>query len=211
MKQVPYTAPQHRATAFHCPACGAFARQVWYQGHGKTEGRGIGSCAGLDYSICEHCSALTIWYRQHMIFPHTSSAPTPHPDMPSDIATDFEEARTIIGRSPRGAAALLRLCIQKLCVHLGQTDKDLNKAIGVLVQDGLNPKVQQSLDVVRVVGNESVHPGVMDLKDDEATAVRIAELVNIIVDTLISQPKAIEELYGRLPQTKRDGIDQRDS
>jgi hypothetical protein len=31
----------------------------------------------------------------------------------------------------------------------------------------VNPLVQKSLDVVRVIGNEAVHPGVMDLKMTE--------------------------------------------
>jgi len=33
--------------------------------------------------------------------------------------------------------------------------------------------ILQSLDIVRVIGNESVHPGVIDLKDDRHTALRL--------------------------------------
>ena len=210
MRQVPYSPPRQRLSAFHCPSCGAFAQHIWHEGYGRAENRGVGPCLELDYSVCEHCGALTIWYKQVMVYPDSSVAPSAHPDMPADIALDFKEARAILSRSPRGAAALFRLCIQKLCTHLGETGKDLNADIGALVRKGLNPQVQQSLDIVRVIGNESVHPGVMDLGDDESLAVQLAELVNIIVDALISQPQAIGDIYERLPKTKLDGIDERD-
>jgi hypothetical protein len=79
-----------------------------------------------------------------------------------------------------------------------------------LVKKGLNPLVQQSLDIVRVIGNEAVHPGVIDLKDDRDTALRLFELVNAIVEQMISHPKAVNEMYARLPEAKRKAIKARD-
>jgi hypothetical protein len=70
--------------------------------------------------------------------------------------------------------------------------------------------VQQSLDIVRVVGNEAVHPGTMDLKDDTAIATRLFELVNAIADQMISHPKAVDEMYSKLPPEKRKAIEARD-
>ena len=145
-----------------------------------------------------------------MIFPDTSLAPPPNPDLPAEITADFEEARCIVQRSPRGAAALFRLCIQKLCVHLGETGKNINADIASLVKKGLNPKIQKSLDIVRVVGNESVHPGTIDLRDQPQTAVQLATLINVIADAMITQPKLVDQLYDGLPEAKRDEIKKRD-
>lgn len=76
------------------------------------------------------------------MFPLTSNAPPSNKDLPPDILTDYNEASAILAHSPRGAAALLRLCIQKLCQHLGEPGKDLNADIGSLVKKGLPPGVQ---------------------------------------------------------------------
>ena len=104
-------------------------------------------------------------------FPGIKSGVLPNRDLPDDILRDFEEAREIANSSPRGAAALLRLCVQKLCTHLAEKGKNINDDIASLVRKGLNPKIQQSLDIVRVIGNEAVHPGELDLKDDRETAL----------------------------------------
>jgi Domain of unknown function (DUF4145) len=123
-------------------------------------------------------------------------------DMDDDIRADFEEARTILDLSPRGAAALLRLCIQKLCNQLGKNGKDLNAEIASLVKDGLDAEIQRALDIVRVVGNEAVHPGTMDLKDDRETAAKLFELVNLIAYDRITRPKTVQALFSGLPPPK---------
>ena len=124
---------------------------------------------------------------------------------------DFEEARKILADSPRGAAALLRLCVQKICIQLGETGKHIDTDIASLVSKGLSKTIQQALDIVRVVGNESVHPGQMDLTDNEGTARQLFDLVNLIAETRISEPKRIDALYQSLPESKRQGIENRDN
>ena len=122
----------------------------------------------------------------------------------------YEEAGTILSLSPRGAAALLRLSIQKLCKHLGGKGENINDDIGDFVSKGLDPRVQQSLDVVRVVGNNAVHPGVLDLKDDRAIAEKLFGLVNLIAETMISGPKHVQALFDSLPESERKAIKKRD-
>lgn len=119
------------------------------------------------------------------------------------------EAALILTESPRGAAALLRLAIQKLCEALGEKGS-VDDMIGSLVKKGLLLQVQQSLDIVRVTGNNAVHPGQMDVKDVEVAA-SIFPLVNIIVEQMIAGPKKIGALYGTLPQRARDAIARRDA
>jgi hypothetical protein len=78
-------------------------------------------------------------------------------------------------------------------------------------QKGLSLKVQQALDTVRVIGNESVHPGEINLNDDREIANKLFELVNIIANIMITQPREIENLYNTLPEVKLEGIKNRDS
>jgi Domain of unknown function (DUF4145) len=134
-----------------------------------------------------------------------------HADMPQTIKADFEEAREVLRRSPRSAAALLRLCVQKLCLELGEAGRNINDDIASLVKKGLPAEVQQCLDIVRVVGNEQVHPGQLDVRDDPALASELFALVNFIVEDRISRPKAIKAIYDRLPKSKLDGIRKRDT
>jgi hypothetical protein len=161
-------------------------------------------------SKCYNCGKLALWVHDRLLFPNAKGGVPPNPDLPDGIVRDFEEAREIVGASPRGAAALLRLCIQKLCQHLGEKGKNIDDDIASLVKKGLQPLVQQSLDIVRVIGNEAVHPGVMDLKDDQDTALRLFDLVNAITQQMISHPRVVGEMYAKLPEAKRKAIETRD-
>lgn len=49
--------------------------------------------------------------------------------MPYSVVKYYKEARQIAGDSPR-AAALLRLTAKKLCEEFGETEQNLNRAIG---------------------------------------------------------------------------------
>src|SRR5262249_11163434 len=134
-----------------------------------------------------------------MIHPVATTAPLPNADMPDEVKADYAEASEIVGRSPRGAAALLRLAIQKLLRHLGEKGKNIDDDIAALVTKGLPATIQKALDTVRVIGNESVHPGTIDLRDEPETAAALFGLVNLIVQDRITQPKEIDTLYGKLP------------
>jgi len=165
----------------------------------------------LNLSVCYNCNKVAVWVHENLIFPKLKIGVLPNPDLSDSIIKDFEEARAIIGDSPRGAAALLRLCIQKLCIQLGEKGKNLDDDIGSLVKKGLDPLVQRSLDIVRVIGNESVHPGAIDLNDDRDTANQILLLINSIADQMISHPKKVKDLYKKLPEDKRKAIEKRDN
>ncbi len=165
----------------------------------------------LFMSQCRSCKDLTLWHHDTILYPLAQYEIQPNEDLSDDIKADFNEARTILDLSPRGAAALLRLCIQKLCKHLGQPGKNINDDIAALVAAGLDPKIQRALDIVRVIGNECVHPGTMDLKDDRETAAKLFQLVNRIAYDMITHPKEVDALYNALPADKLDGINKRDA
>lgn len=205
-----YFPPAFQEKKFHCPFCGVLSQQWWFNGCGIAEGSGHNPINQVKYCQCGHCSAISIWREGCMLFPDSGSAPLPHPEMPADVSADFSEARGIVTKSPRGAAALLRLAIQKLMVDLGEKGKDINTDIGNLVTKGLPLQIQQALDSVRVIGNFAVHPGELNLKDTPDLAHALFELVNIIVDVMIAQPKRVQAVYNSLPQPKLQAIHDRD-
>lgn len=162
-------------------------------------------------TLCYTCRQPTIWLYDKILYPSALYEIEPNEDMDDDIRADFDEARSLLDISPRASAALLRLCLQKLCKQLGQQGKNINDDIAALVQSGLKPQVQQALDLVRVVGNNAVHPGTIDLKDDRETAVRLFELVNRIAHDMITHPKEIDKLYNtKVPASTQDAIQKRD-
>lgn len=222
--QASYVPPKHRLDGFNCPYCGAYAKQRWWnlvkmslqiqpnQRGGTYAIDGEAWILGTEGCQCDKCSYISIWLKGNMIFPYSGNAPLPNADMPEDIKKDYEEARSIVNISPRGAAALLRLVIQKLCKHLGESGKDINSDIKALVKKGLPEKLQKALDSVRVVGNNAVHPGQIDLTDDIETATKLFTFINIICENQITQPKEIDEFYTEvIPANLKVAIEQRDA
>ncbi|TYO67382.1 DUF4145 domain-containing protein [Bradyrhizobium hipponense] len=161
-------------------------------------------------SQCYSCKGIAVWIGDRLIHPVKLTQVEPHEDMPPNIRDDFMEAASIVELSPRGAAALLRLCLQKLMVDLGETGKNINEDIKSLVAKGLEPEIQKALDVVRVIGNNAVHPGELDLTDDKAVATTLLTLINIIVERRIAAKKRIDEMFQSLPERAREAIAKRD-
>jgi hypothetical protein len=165
----------------------------------------------LHLSRCFNCGEISVWVYDRLLFPPELNGEEPNEDLSSDVLVDYQEAHSILNLSPRGACALLRLAIQKLCIYLGESGKDINADIASLVKKGLSPIVQKSLDVVRVIGNEAVHPGTLDLRDDRDTASKLFRLVNIIAERMISHPKHVDAMYDELPESKKAQIEKRDA
>ena len=164
----------------------------------------------LSVSECFSCNQISVWQYDRLLIPPSQPGPEPNPDLSKDVHRDYDEASTILVLSPRGAAALLRLCIQKLCKELNEPGDDLNADIAALVAKGLDTRIKKALDIVRVIGNNAVHPGQIDLKDDRQTALELFKLVNLIADAMISQPKFIDQMYEGLPLGAREQIEKRD-
>lgn len=164
----------------------------------------------LHASRCYSCGGIAIWHAEALLYPSHKYEVEPAEDMPADVRLDFLEAATIVDASPRGAAALLRLSIQKLMPYIGGKGDNINDDIKKLATHGLDERVQQALDLVRVVGNNAVHPGKIDV-DDKETAIKLFELVNTIVQSLITVPKSIEHMYQTVvPESERAKIAKRD-
>lgn len=146
-----------------------------------------------------------------MIIPDFGSSPLPEADMPEDVKKDYLEASRIFSRSPRGAAALLRLGLQKLCKGLGEKGENINEDIRALSTKGtLSPAVVKVADTVRIAGNNAVHPGEMSDEDFDYVASKMFELLNFIVKKAITEPRELEILYEMTPEAPRRSAEQRD-
>lgn len=197
--------------AFNCPHCAAFAAMEWDFLQIRQ------SLVPIKTATCHSCKQFSVWIVQEhgnsvqkMVYPQSINAPLPNNDLPNECMNDYLEARSVAANSPRGAAALLRLCIQKLCIHLGGNGHNINEDIAALVKNGLSAQIQQALDVVRVVGNNAVHPGEISIEDKPEIVFALFGLVNLIVENQISQPKHVAALFSGLPNGAKEAVEKRD-
>ncbi|HNV87659.1 MAG TPA: DUF4145 domain-containing protein [Methylotenera sp.] len=207
-----YIAPKVHEGSFTCPHCNAISQQTWwsisldatgYVNHKYGEG-------ALRVGNCTHCTNKTIWLNEKLLYPTTSTAPIANSEMPQNVREIYDEASSIFSASPRAAAALLRLALQILCENLGGKGKNINDDIAALVSKGLPNIVQQSLDIVRVTGNDAVHPGQIDV-DSPETVGSLFELINIITEYMVAMPNKVSGIYKKLPANKLQEIENRDA
>ncbi|MHA6196585.1 DUF4145 domain-containing protein [Pseudomonas wadenswilerensis] len=215
-----YVAPFFRGNSFTCihPDCATITTMAWAHFSGALRGRytefPMWVCS------CDHCGQSSFWgaidqdtayaERGFVVYPAVIGAPHAHESLPEECRRDFEEARSICSNSPRGAAAILRLCLQKLLKHLGGTGEHIDSDIKLLVSQGLDSHIQQALDVIRVTGNNAVHPLEMNLEDDEDSVLVLFEMINFIVEERISRPQKTQHRFANLPEKARLAIEKRD-
>src|SRR5574343_416285 len=120
--EIPYTPPQLNKSSFNCPHCKAFSSIHW----SNTWTRNNSHIEGLSVGHCGHCGQYSAWVNTVMVFPGEINVESPNKDLSEEIKMDYLEAASILNQSPRGAAALLRLAIEKLVNELEAKGKDLN-------------------------------------------------------------------------------------
>lgn len=224
---------RHLEGAFICRHCNVFARhdvsllllnksrvgeitlKRKSEGTGKYETvknrTAYGYMADCLATVCEHCERCTIWLGDSVIYPATSDAPHAHRSTPEHIIPDYDEAASIVTLSPRGACALLRLALQKLLQHLGGNTGSIDGDIRAMALAGMSPTLVRALDSVRITGNEAVHPGKLDIRDQPDLAQSMFALFNVIVEQMIAVPNEIAAVYARLPESKTQDAERRDA
>jgi len=207
-----YVAPEYEKEAFNCPFCNIYSQQNWVDLGFIGRNNAFFKQEQLKRTRCQLCNKISIWYEYKMIYPALSTAPLPAKDMPESIKFDYLEARDILVRSPRGACALLRLALEKLCNELVEGNQNLNSKIAELVRRGLSPQLQKAFDFVRVTGNDAVHElGEINPKDNPEIAQALFKLINMIIEKMITEPKEVNELYSLIPESKLEAIEKRDT
>lgn len=217
-----FIAPEFKKEGFHCPLCGTYSHMNWIRL--RLENKGTNS----DYfeALCSHCNKSSMWRvtksfltklgeranEAEMLFPDHGFAALPEEDMPEDVKSDYLEAARIFNKSPRGSAALLRLSLQKLCIHLGEDGKNINKDIRSLAAKNiLPPLVINVADTVRLTGNNAVHPGQMSDEDVDMVSAKMFDLINFIVRKGISEPLELQKLYEMTPENARKNAEATDA
>jgi hypothetical protein len=205
-----YIAPSYRGSDFTCPRCETHAAQYWMEVRNSE----------WQASRCLTCHQSCLWEmigknaaggeQWALVYPVRSPAPLPNEDMPQEVKDDYDEAASVLPRSPRAAAALLRLAVQRLCTHLGQPGRNINDDIAALVEQGLRPMIQRAMDAVRITGNNAVHPGELDLNDNSELALQMFRLVNLVVEDMISVPKHVDTVWAQMPQGSVEAVAKRD-
>jgi hypothetical protein len=211
-----YTSPSYQSENFHCPHCQSYCNQNWegvrctwntHQGYRAQTARCVG------------CNNYSIWQDGKMVYPDSSGIESPNSDLSKDIQKDYLEAASIVNKSPRGACALLRLAVEKLCNHflkenhpeIELKDFDLHKKINLLIEKDLTTtarakRLYRNLHTIKIIGNEAVHPGELDLIGDSDTAKTLFSFINMIAEEMITAPKNEKELFNKLPQNKTKEI-----
>lgn len=149
----------------------------------------------VDMSICTICLEYLIWKDREVVYPNCHTIEEPYEDMPEEVKDLYNEARKIVNLSSRSACALLRLAVEKLLIEglKCPKDKSIYENIKLLNKQGrLSKPINDALHAVRLVGNSAVHPGEIKVDDKSKYAYQLFELLNYVVDELISRPARAE-------------------
>lgn len=216
--------PAFMADTYTCPYCNVTAAVNWYGNESAAEiispVGGASEQAQLRlnnfqhtdnpelcswvFSECSHCKHLAVWHNGELEYPRVCTVGEPNSDMPKEVKECYLEAASVLQSSPRAAAALLRLGLQQL-LGLLLRDESTGKIYQdiMIIRDRVHPQIGKALDIIRISGNESVHPGTIDLNDDSEYASELFIIMNMICEELISRPRKLDEAYARLPESKR--------
>ena len=208
-----FTPPKYGERAFHCQYCGTYCYQGWtYEGKSisiTSAGRGVSTIDALKplaISQCYRCREVSLWLDKKLIYPDRTSVERANPDLPDDVKELYDEAASILQKSPRAAAALLRVALEKLCKEQGEERLSLSQNIDLLKEKGeILEEIYESMTVVRVVGNQAVHPGKIEFESNETPEIVISlfEVINFIAENMITKKKRAKAIYEKVrPQEK---------
>lgn len=217
MNNQSYEPPSWGATLFSCPNCVGYCSHRWLTERIKLPKKAfeeVSTLNAVSVSICSGCEGVAVWVDFKLVYPAPLLAPSlePHKDLPSEFLKDYHEARSILIQSPRASAALIRLVLEKLLLHLHGNESSIYNAIGGLVKAGkLSSEAQRACDICRVIGNHAVHPGSIDLDEDPVIASKLFELLNFIVEEAITKPRLRDALFEGLPEKDKASIAKRNA
>jgi len=148
---------------------------------------------------------------ERIIYPATINRPLPT-EVPEPYHTDFKEAASVLGLSPKASAALSRRILQtvleqKFNIKKRSLDKEIEE---FLTLTGVPTHLSQAVDAVRTVGNFAAHPikdtqtgTIVDVEPGEAEW--LLDVLEALFDFAFVQPKKLkqkrQELNEKLQRT----------
>lgn len=204
------SAPVFGQDACVCPRCDVFAQHSWHPVEYDPTWKATGNSAnlliqkpanprapipvqGAFFQLCSHCRQLSLWSQEELIRPLPNPpGPPPLDEAPRAVRDLHLEARAICQASPRGAAALLRLALDKLLVELGYSSGGLADRLKEARDGGtLSPQIYDAALAVKLLGDNGVHPGEIDLHELPTSAASMMEFLNLVVEETIIRERRI--------------------
>ena len=141
--------------------------------------------ANLHISNCHSCNGFSLWVGGLLVFP------TRIDKTPALVEEDLEEAAAILNKFPRGATALMRVCIQKLVPLLKENGKELSDDISSLMRKGLEMEMQQAMEVLEFLRGDSAQLNSLESQADRETALRLLDSLKAVLERRM--PKTQDE------------------
>ena len=143
-------------------------------------------------ATCISCDKPSLWIQGKMVWPELPTIP-PTEHMPDDVRDAYMEAQSVISRSPRCACAMLRLALERLCVHLGGQGNSLRAKVLSLK---LSPDVEKLCDACRLFGNDAVHEGALFSSDSDT--YEVARTLSMFVNWITERTTKLDALADEL-------------
>lgn len=140
-----------------------------------------------------------------LIFPRKATREMAKPEVPKEIADDFNEAIMVLNDSPKASAALGRRCLQNLLrekagVKHGNLTEEIEE---ILNRKELPSHLANGLDAVRQIGNFAAHP-IKSEKSGEIVPIEpgeaewILDILEGLFDFYFVQPEIIKQKKEKL-------------
>lgn len=141
-----------------------------------------------------------IVHKRIMIYPKELKHDIARPEVPKEIADDFNEAVMTLNDSPKASAALSRRCLQNLLREKAKVKpgKLYDEIQELLDRKELPSYLAKDLDYVRIIGNFAAHPEKSE-KSDEIIQVEpgeaewILDILEGLFDFYYVQPEIMKK------------------
>lgn len=132
--------------------------------------------------------------------------------IPLQIRNDYEEASSIIDRSPKAAATLLRRCLQGMIrdfwgIHKSRLYDEIDA-----IKDKVSASQWKALNGLRSIGNIGAHMEkdvdlIIDIEPEEA--LKLQKMIELLLDKWYIARHEEEKLYADIVQTADEKQEQR--